>query len=326
MSSKYIVSYEHADCSGGALYVRSGVNATATDLSFGRCVGGVQVTTTSVPTTSYISNEVYLDLQWDYGVTERIIQHTCVWTGIQRGYVYADCQERVFGFFQDGDCKVPLVSAEDDASPPITSCIIPNAYSATSSKSKIPPKYLKRYEHADCTGAILYADEFTGAMAAAQDVDPCTDGFQIDLAAPKPDQFSAGKTYMSVTNPYMLFKGTVLDKSCVSYAPGKFVHVECASRTSVFFNDDSCLSGDQEVLFPSKVWGIHCGILNHEGGGEWWRGHVGILVGLVLISVAAGGIFSVLYRRNRKSYVQLPLKNPSSSQPSYHTTGRDVGA
>ncbi|RHY28242.1 hypothetical protein DYB32_006468 [Aphanomyces invadans] len=320
MSAKYIVSYEHIDCSGGAQYVRSSANSSA---PFSGCVGGVQVTTTPVPTTNFIPNELYMDLQWDSGMTERIIQHTCVWTGVDRGYMRADCPERVFGFYKDGNCNVPM-DTNDDVSPPATSCVIPNAYSATA-KSKVPPKYFKKYEHEDCTGAIVFTDEFTGALAAAQDVDPCTNGFQIDLVPPKPDQFVGGKTYMTVTNPYMLFKGTVLDKSCVSYAPDKFVRVDCATRTSVFFNDDSCSSGDQEVLYPSKVWGIHCNVLNRPPGWGWGHGFSGTLVGLVLISLAVGGIFAVLYRRNRKSHVNIPLKNPSSSsQPSYHTSGRNV--
>ncbi|CAK4086338.1 unnamed protein product [Aphanomyces euteiches] len=325
MASKYVVYYDRGDCSGGVLYVRSGVNATS---EAPRACGSDASSITTIPVNpkSYLPEELYMDLTWDdIGVTERIIQHACVYTGSEHRFAWVDCDSRSYNFFEDADCKEDLGTSVEASS---VKCVMPNAFGqandANTNKTSVRTKYLKKYEHEDCTGAILFVDDLVGAMAAAQEVEPCKNGFEVSETPPRPDQYRPGQTYMSVTNPYLLFSGTVLDRTCVSYAPDKYVKVNCSARTSVFYTDPTCTTGDQEVLYPSKVWGVHCSVFNSDGTSVgWWRGYSGVLVGLVLISIAAVGIISVLWKRNRKSSrVDLPLKG--ASQPSYFTDGRNI--
>ncbi|KAF0686402.1 Aste57867_21773 [Aphanomyces stellatus] len=313
MEPKYVVAYEHGDCSGGVLYVRSGANATIAGSS--ACTNSIAITTKGVSPPAYIPLEEYMDLVWDdtIGVTERVIQNTCVYTGPDHGFLLADCwaDPHTYSYYQDSNCRERI---ETEKEPQSITCVIPNAFVApsnTKGKAPIPPKYIKKYEHNDCTGALLYYDDFTGDTAANQEVTPCKDGFEIALDAPTPDRFVAGQTYMSVTNPYLLFSGTVLDRTCVSYQPSKYVKVDCVTRTSAFYTDDACANHDQQVLYPHKVWGVHC-TTPHRLSASGWHGYTGIVVGLVLITLAAVGVFGTLYRRNKKSQAYLPINDGSS--------------
>ncbi|KAF0686404.1 Aste57867_21775 [Aphanomyces stellatus] len=300
MEPKYVVAYEHGDCSGGVLYVRSGDNAKTAGSS--ACTNSIAITTKGVSPTAYIPLEEYMDLVWDdtIGVTERVIQNTCVYTGPDHGFLLADCwaDPHTYSYYQDSNCRERI---ESEKEPHSITCVIPNAYMAqfnTNHGATIPPKYIKKYQHNDCTGALLFYDDFTGDTAANQEVAPCKDGFELTETAPTPDQFVADHVYMNVSNPYLLFSGTVLDQTCVAYQPHKYVVVNCTSQSMAFFTDDVCASPDHQVLYPRNVWGVHCSVLNPN-----FVLDVACLSTIILVILVGGGgaVAFVLWRRGQQA-------------------------
>ncbi|KAF0686403.1 Aste57867_21774 [Aphanomyces stellatus] len=315
----YDATFASADCTGGVVLARSTSAQPSNDVENEAvvCVHGTETGvagawSSSIPPPDYVPFGIYMDVTWtSTGVTQRILQQTCLATSLDT-FGYADCTNapRMYKTYLDANCTI-----EAWTEPPPTSlrCVLPNAFDDTEAmaqsgfSSSIAPKYLIKYDHADCTGAIVYLYNLAGVLAADEDVTSCKDGFEVTESAPTSDQFHPGHVYMSVTNPYMLFSGSVLERACVSYEPGKYVWADCMTQTTSFFTDRDCLIPDTDVLYPPKVWGAHCSVLNQSSV----LGHAGlstsaILSTILLVLLVGCGVAALaLWRRSKQAALRL---------------------